>query len=287
MTGYIGRFAPSPTGALHFGSLISAIASYCDAHAHTGQWLVRIEDTDIPRNVPQAQDQILTALDAFGLHWHSTVRQQSQHLDDYNDTIAQLAARALVYGCACSRKQLAPNAPYPATCRDRSLGLPDHAVRLRIGTETLSFNDQIQGLYCENLQDTTGDFILHRRDGIISYQLAVVVDDALQGVTHVVRGADLLDNTARQLWLGQCLGYAPLQYAHVPLVMNKQGQKLSKQNLAKPINTMHAPELLRQALRLLGQPDVDLDTPERMLAQAVAQWRLDLIPRTTAFDSVF
>ena len=297
---YRGRFAPSPTGPLHFGSLITALASYCEAKSQKdksqqGQWLVRIEDTDIPRIQAGATRAILTALDAFGFEWDEPVVRQQDRLEYYEQALEQLKSHNLIYACQCSRKQLsglAGNrlsglATYPQTCRNLNLPFDQHAIRLKTTDQTICFDDLIQGYCCENLSQTTGDFVLKRRDGIISYQLAVVVDDALQGITHVVRGADLLDNTARQIWLGQCLTVPQLHYCHIPLAMNAQGQKLSKQNLAKPLDLTQAPQLIHQALQALNQPDVEVDTPKNMLVQAVNQWDMGRIKKRMQLGEVF
>ena len=288
---YKGRFAPSPTGPLHFGSLLTAIASYCQAHSQHGQWLVRIEDTDIPRIQAGAETAILTALEAFGFEWDEAVVFQRERLNLYEHALDQLQQQDLIYGCACSRKQLQAHdafiTAYPQTCRALNLPFEQHAIRLKTNNQTICFDDLIQGHCCENLSNTTGDFVLKRRDGIISYQLAVVVDDALQGITHVVRGADLLDNTARQIWLGQCLQVPQLKYCHIPLAMTAQGQKLSKQNLAKPLDLVQAPQLIQQALKALNQPDVDVDTPRNMLAQALGQWDMGHIAKGMQLEEIF
>ncbi|ONG38776.1 tRNA glutamyl-Q(34) synthetase GluQRS [Alkanindiges hydrocarboniclasticus] len=292
---YKGRFAPSPTGPLHFGSLITALASYCEAKAQNGQWLVRIEDTDIPRIQVGATTAILTALEAFGFEWDEPVVHQQDRLEYYEQALQQLKSNHLIYACQCSRKQLSGLSAnglgglgtYPQTCHHLNLPFDQHAIRLKTTDHTICFDDLIQGHCCENLNQTVGDFVLKRRDGIISYQLAVVVDDALQGITHVVRGADLLDNTARQIWLGQCLAVPSLHYCHIPLAMNAQGQKLSKQNLAKPLNLNQAPLLIRQALHALNQPDVEVDSPQRMLIQAVDQWDIKLIDHNMMLTQIF
>ncbi|WP_347453462.1 tRNA glutamyl-Q(34) synthetase GluQRS [Acinetobacter thermotolerans] len=278
---YVGRFAPSPTGPLHFGSLITAVASYCDARAHQGKWLVRIEDTDIPRIYPGSEEHILRAMDAFGFDPNAEIIFQKDRLDIYEGVIEQLRHQGLVYACQCTRKMLGSNHIYQGTCRDLNLPFEHQAIRLKVEDIEICFDDPLQGRHCSNLKQDLGDFVLKRRDGIINYQLAVVVDDYLQGMTHVVRGADLLDNTERQIYLGQLLGYPRLQYMHLPLAMNDQGQKLSKQNLAQALDLTQAPQLLQQALTALHQPDVELDTPERMLKQAVAQWNIKQIPHTT------
>ncbi len=278
---YSGRFAPSPTGPLHFGSLITAVASYCDARAHQGQWLVRIEDTDIPRIYPGSEAHILRSIEAFQFEPDAEIIFQKDRLDIYESVIEQLHQHGWVYACQCTRKMLGSNHVYAGTCRDLNLPFQQQAIRLKVSDQTICFTDRLQGTHCSNLQQDLGDFVLKRRDGIINYQLAVVVDDYLQGITHVVRGADLLDNTERQIWLGSLLGYPQLEYMHLPLAMNAQGQKLSKQNLAQALDLKRAPELLQQAIRALHQPEVDLDTPQNMLKQAIAQWNTDCIPHTT------
>ncbi|OAL78715.1 tRNA glutamyl-Q(34) synthetase GluQRS [Acinetobacter sp. SFA] len=278
---YVGRFAPSPTGPLHFGSLITAIASYCDAKANHGKWLVRIEDTDIPRIYPGSEEHILRAMDAFQLEPDAEIIFQKDRLDIYEDVIQQLRQQGLVYACQCTRKMLGSNHIYQDTCRDLGLAFEHQAIRLKVEDVEICFEDRLQGRHCSELKKDLGDFVLKRRDGIINYQLAVVVDDHLQGMTHVVRGADLLDNTERQIYLGQLLGYPRLNYMHLPLAMNDQGQKLSKQNLAQALDLTQAPQLLKQALQALHQAEVDLDAPHRMLQQAVAQWDIERIPHTT------
>ena len=277
---YVGRFAPSPTGPLHFGSLITAVASYCDARAHQGKWLVRIEDTDIPRIYPGSEDHILRCIDAFQFEADDAIIFQKDRLDIYDAVINQLHQNYLVYACQCTRKMLGSNHIYAGTCRDLNLPFEHHAIRVKVSDQEICFNDRLQGTHCSNLQQDLGDFVLKRRDGIINYQLAVVVDDYLQGMTHVVRGADLLDNTERQIGLGSILGYPKLEYMHLPLAMNNQGQKLSKQNMAQALDLNRAPELLQQAIRALHQPEVDLDTPAHMLKQAIAQWDIQHIPHT-------
>ncbi|MFA3058189.1 tRNA glutamyl-Q(34) synthetase GluQRS [Acinetobacter pittii] len=275
---YSGRFAPSPTGPLHFGSLVTAVASYCDAKAHQGKWLVRVEDTDIPRIYPGSEEHILTSLEAFQFEPDAEIIFQKNRLDIYESVLDQLKKEGLIYACQCTRKMLGSNAIYAGTCRDLNLDFQGQAIRVKVQDQQICFDDRLQGHHCSNLQHDLGDFVLKRRDGIINYQLAVVVDDYLQGITHVVRGADLLDNTERQIWLSQLLAYPQLSYMHLPLAMNDQGQKLSKQNLAQALDLSKAPELLQKAILALGQPNVDLDQPRLMLKQAVAQWNVDLIP---------
>ncbi|MCG5228345.1 tRNA glutamyl-Q(34) synthetase GluQRS [Acinetobacter pittii] len=284
---YSGRFAPSPTGPLHFGSLVTAVASYCDAKAHQGKWLVRVEDTDIPRIYPGSEEHILTSLEAFQFEPDTEIIFQKNRLDIYESVLDQLKKEGLIYACQCTRKMLGSNAIYAGTCRDLNLDFQGQAIRVKVQDQQICFDDRLQGHHCSNLQHDLGDFVLKRRDGIINYQLAVVVDDYLQGITHVVRGADLLDNTERQIWLGQLLGYPQLSYMHLPLAMNDQGQKLSKQNLAQALDLSKAPELLQKAILALGQPNVDLDQPRAMLKQAVAQWNVDLIPHVQELSGTY
>ena len=287
LTRYSGRFAPSPTGPLHFGSLITAVASYCDARAHDGRWVVRIEDTDIPRIYPGSEEHILRSIDAFQFEPDAEIIFQKDRLDIYEQVIEQLHAQDLVYACQCTRKILGSNHIYQGTCRELKLSLNNQAIRIKIDDQTICFNDRLQGQHCSNLLYDLGDFVLKRRDGIINYQLAVVVDDFLQGMTHVVRGADLLDNTERQIWLGQKLNYPRLEYMHLPLAMNDQGQKLSKQNMAQALDLKQAPQLLQQALQALHQAPVDLDMPHVMLQQAIAQWSVDQIPHCMELPQIY
>lgn len=276
---YIGRFAPSPTGPLHFGSLLTAVASYCDAKANHGKWLVRIEDTDIPRIYPNSETHILSCIDAFQFEPDAEIIFQKDRLAIYEQVLDQLKQQHAIYACQCTRKMLGSNHIYAGTCQDLNLDFAEQAIRLKVDDLLICFEDRLQGRQCSNLKDDLGDFVLKRRDGIISYQLAVVVDDYLQGITHVVRGADLLDNTARQIWLGSILNYPSLSYMHLPLAMNVQGQKLSKQNLAQALDVSKASELLQQAILALGQPNVELNQPRIMLQQAVQQWDVNLIPK--------
>ncbi len=287
---YRGRFAPSPTGPLHFGSLVAAVASYLEAKTRHGKWLLRMEDLDRPREMAGAADDILHTLQAFGFEWDGTVLYQSRRDDVYAAALARLKQTGLVYGCACTRREIADSAThgidgpvYPGTCRS---GLPPgrlpRAWRMVTEDRAISFDDAVQGRLRQNLQRDIGDFVLKRADGLYAYQLAVVVDDAEQGITDIVRGADLLDSTPRQIYLQQVLGYATPHYAHVPVAANVDGEKLSKQTLAAALDAVSAVPLLWQALQFLGQrPDpalrqADLDA---VWAWAQAHWRLERIPR--------
>ncbi|MDR1888802.1 MAG: tRNA glutamyl-Q(34) synthetase GluQRS, partial [Zoogloeaceae bacterium] len=258
-----GRFAPSPTGELHFGSLVAALASCLDTRAKGGEWLLRMEDVDAPRNVPGAAESILASLEAHGFAWDGPVLWQSTRMEAYKAALERLLAANLAYGCVCSRKDIAANSRtlaqdggllYPGTCRN---GLPPgqnpRAWRLKVAPGPCVFRDSIQGEQFQDLARDVGDFVLLRADGQFAYQLAVVVDDAEQGVTRIVRGADLLDSTPRQIWLQHCLGYATPRYAHVPVAVNAAGEKLSKQTLAPPLDADKAAENLVAALDFLGQ----------------------------------
>jgi len=286
---YVGRFAPSPTGPLHFGSLVAAVASFLDARAVGGRWLVRMEDLDQPRSEPGAADTILRQLEAYGLHWDGAVIYQSQRDDAYAAALDALKARGAVYPCACTRSQLT-QAPhnhegetiYPGTCRN---GLPAGAIarswRVRVPDVSTHFHDRIHGDLQQNLAHDVGDFIVKRADGLFAYQLAVVVDDAFQGITHVVRGADLLWNTPRQIYLQGLLALPTPVYAHVPLITNAAGQKLSKQTLAPALPETGRGAVLAQALAVLGHsPPADLAgaKPAELLAWAGAHWQIENVP---------
>ena len=230
---YRGRFAPSPTGPLHFGSLVAALGSYLDARAQGGEWLLRIENIDAPRTVPGAEASILNTLEALGFTWDGPVVRQSERLDVYHGALVRLQAEGLVYPCACTRSEIAARTSeasvdggllYPGTCRaGLPAGVAARAWRLRVPDREFAFVDRVQGAHRQNLEREVGDFVLLRADGQYAYQLAVVVDDALQGVNAVVRGVDLLDSTARQIWLQQCLGVPTPTYAHLPVVVNASG----------------------------------------------------------------
>jgi glutamyl-Q tRNA(Asp) synthetase len=248
---YRGRFAPSPTGPLHFGSLVAAAGSWLDARRAGGRWLVRIEDIDETRNVPGADSLILRTLEAYGLTWDEEVVWQTRRHSLYAAALRQLGAKA--FPCACTRKE-APGR-YPGTCRD---GIPPgrapRAFRLRVDDTPITFHDRRLGSFTEVLTESCGDFVLRRADGLYAYQLAVVVDDAAQHITDVVRGADLLDSTARQIFLQRQLGVPTPRYLHLPVVLNDDGQKLSKQTHAPPVDPAGDAVTLARALRFLGVP---------------------------------
>jgi glutamyl-Q tRNA(Asp) synthetase len=251
---YRGRFAPSPTGPLHFGSLVAALGSYLDAKTHGGEWLVRMEDLDTPRVVPGAADDILRTLEQFGLEWDGPVLYQSARMDAYETVLSELRRGNLVFPCDCSRKDLVDR--YPGTCRSGLRGRRDAlAWRFRASGEIVQFEDRRLGPQCQNVEDYVGDFVVKRADGLFAYQLAVVVDDAFQGITDVVRGEDLLDSTARQILLQRALGYQQPRYLHLPVAVNELGQKLSKQTGATALDPERKAELLEKARLLIGSID--------------------------------
>lgn len=287
---YRGRFAPSPTGPLHFGSLVAAIGSYLEAKTRGGLWFLRMEDVDTPRCSTKAADEILRALEACGLAWDGDVIWQSRRKEAYAEALERLKAANRVFACACTRRELADSviAPdgaviYPGTCRQGlSAGRAARAWRLRVGETRLGFDDAIQGRVDSDLAHEVGDFILLRADGLFAYQLAVVVDDAESGITHVVRGADLLASTARQVYLQQCLGLATPGYAHLPVVVNSAGEKLSKQTHAAPFDVSRPEPVLFAALAFLGQqPPRELinASSSEILDWVMNAWRLDQVPR--------
>jgi glutamyl-Q tRNA(Asp) synthetase len=263
---YRGRFAPSPSGPLHFGSLVAAMGSYLDAKCHKGTWLVRIEDIDPPREKPGAADQILSTLETFGFEWDGPVIYQSKRLEAYQDALHQLARDGLIYECTCSRSEInaigqhgIEGVIYPGTCRTRSpesctLNKPK-AVRIITTEQPIQFNDGIAGSQTQNIAKEIGDFILKRADGLFAYQLAVVIDDAYQNITHVVRGADLLTSTPRQIYLQRLLNLSTPSYSHLPLVLNKDGSKLSKQSGSQPVNGSTVLTALKGAWNFLNQID--------------------------------
>ncbi len=278
---YRGRFAPSPTGALHFGSLVAAVGSYLDAKHQQGEWLVRIEDLDTPRNVAGAADAILRTLEAYGLHWDGAVAYQSQRIALYEAALEQLKAHC--YPCVCSRKTIAAQQGelvYAGTCRNGIASSSSKSVawRLRVNDSSIHFTDRLQGDISQHLVTKVGDFVVKRADGVFTYQLAVVVDDAAQGITHIVRGADLLDSTPRQIFLQQQLGLSTPHYLHLPLVVNAQGEKLSKQTLAQPIDTQHPVGTLYAALVFLHQsPPTELQCSDlaTLWHWAIIHWQPD------------
>ncbi len=289
---YVGRFAPSPTGPLHFGSLIAAVASCLDAKCHGGKWLVRIEDVDQTRCKPEWALNILRTLESLGFEWDGEIVTQSTHIDHYDAALEQLQSRQLLYACICSRKEIGDSAVrgiegpvYPGTCRNQHHAAQGAALRVITNNDPVEFEDRAQGRLSQRIESEIGDFILRRKDGLHAYQLAVVVDDALQAVTHVVRGADLLDSTARQIYLQRLLGYPTPAYLHFPVAVNELGQKLSKQTLAAGVNAQSARHALLAALRFLGQDSSDASragTNRELISAAALNWKPDLIPERRA-----
>lgn len=285
---YRGRFAPSPTGPLHFGSLVTALGSYLQARSQQGEWLVRMEDLDPPREQPGAADAILRALEAYHLHWDGAVLYQSTRSEAYEAALTQLAEGHYSFPCGCSRKTIADSGSpvYPGTCRN---GLPAgkvaRATRVRTPNQQFTFDDALQGLVESNLQTDVGDFVVRRADGLYAYHLAVVVDDAGQGITHIVRGMDLLSSTPPQRYLQQCLGYPQPQYSHLPIAVNAQGQKLSKQTFAAAVDLKKPGSTLSKALSFLGHaPDNELKDadPALLLEWALEHWSLANVPHSEA-----
>ncbi|KPN71315.1 tRNA glutamyl-Q(34) synthetase GluQRS [Neisseria sp. 83E34] len=288
---YIGRFAPSPTGLLHIGSLLTALASYADAKSQGGKWLVRMEDLDPPREMAGAADDILHTLEAFGFEWDGEVVYQSRRHDLYEAALANLKQRDLVYPCYCSRKRWQAAAAsgadgfvYDGHCAVQGYTPPPNAKtpawRLRVPDETVGFDDAVVGHYAQNLARDIGDFVLLRADGFWAYQLAAVVDDAEQGITHIVRGQDLLVSTPRQIWLQRCLAFNTPHYAHLPLLVNSFGQKWSKQTLAPALDTQKREDLLRQVMAYLNLPAAPAKVhPRELLDWAVTHWNINKMPK--------
>ncbi len=279
---YVGRFAPSPTGDLHFGSLLAALASYLDARKAGGLWLLRVEDLDPSREVPGSAAGIIHDLDNWDLRSDLAVLYQSQRTDAYQSICEQLIQQDLAYWCGCSRSELPESGVYPGTC---SAGLPagrkPRALRVRTFEGVIGFEDRIWGQIQHDLKRQSGDFVIRRADGNFAYQLAVVVDDAYQRVSDIVRGADLLDSTPRQIWLQRCLGLPTPKYAHIPLVTQIDGQKLSKRLQSDPLRKLDPLLTLRLALKFLGQESPQLDWKETW-NWALANWSLSKIPRLVA-----
>ena len=287
-----GRFAPSPTGPVHYGTLIAAVGSYLQVKSKDGEWLVRIEDVDITRRVKGADTDILKTLEAFGLEWDGKVIYQSKQTEYYEDAVEKLLSQSLVFPCLCSRKQLAEsgNLIYPGTCRRRSLPeSKEHALRLIAEDIDIDFNDAVMGKQTQNIKRQCGDFVIKRRDGLFAYQLAVVLDDALQNITEVVRGADLLDSTPRQIYLQQLLHYPTPDYCHLPLAIDSAGNKISKSDGAAKINLDDRERLLVSVLDFLGQkPPAELAQSgiNDIWSWALANWDVAAVPSKAQMQPV-
>lgn len=294
---YVGRFAPSPTGPLHFGSLIAALGSFLSTRQAGGRWLLRMEDIDPPREVPGAADAILRSLETHGLEWNGTVLYQSRRTQAYEEALERLQEAGLLYPCNCTRSEIAakgeygPFGPiYPGTCRNGARkGRKRHALRVLTHDRPITFEDRLQGPQTQCLQTSVGDFVVRRADGLYAYQLAVVVDDAAQGVTDIVRGADLLDSTARQIHLQQILGTPTPRYLHLPIAVNAQGEKLSKQTHAAPLDNLRPGENLWDALHFLRQnPPKSLRSAPafEVIEWATDAWRPDRVPQRNALQTL-
>ena len=315
MDKYRGRFAPSPTGPLHFGSLVAAVGSYLEARNRGGAWLVRMEDLDPPREQAGAADSILRTLEACGMAWDGDVMVQSRRSEAYRAALAQLETQGLVYVCGCSRREIADSHQtyaqprgahdtplarasgraaggegkpdgaliYPGTCRNGlAPGKVARATRVRVGDAVIEFEDSVQGKIRQDLAAEVGDFVLLRADGLCAYQLAVVVDDAEQGITDIVRGADLLDSTPRQIYLQQGLGLSTPRYLHLPAAVNAAGEKLSKQTRAAPVDARDPVPALAQVMQFLGQSppeELSRESLSGFWAWALAHWDAGRIPR--------
>lgn len=280
-TQYVGRFAPSPTGPLHFGSLLAAVASYLQAKSRSGLWLLRVEDIDPPRQQEGAIEEILTALERYGFEWDGPVTYQSENAARHHQVVAELQAAGLAYPCSCSRRDLATakqgplGAIYPGTCRNGCQG-DEFAVRVRTDDAPIEFVDALQGTQCQRLESESGDFVIRRRDGLIAYHLAVVVDDFDQGISEIIRGIDLLDSTPRQIHLQRLLDYRTPAYLHIPVAENAEGQKLSKLTGAPAIPLEKINRTLVTALKALGQqppPELAMSSLDEIWIWSIKHWR--------------
>lgn len=291
---YRGRFAPTPSGPLHLGSLMTALASWLDARAQDGLWLLRIDDLDGPRCVPGADAQILAQLDAHGLHWDESPRHQSAHLDEYRAALDQLRETQRLYACRCTRAELATNsragpdgAVYAGTCRNAGLAETDHALRLAVDARDLRYDDGVQGELSRAAETELGDFVVRRRDGIFGYHLACAVDEHAQRISDVVRGADLIGSTFAQLCVLRALGWPAPRYHHLPVITGRDGLKLSKQNHATPIDAGSAGANLWWCLQALHQappPALREATPAVLLDWARQHWQRARVPAQTTLS---
>lgn len=288
---YIGRFAPSPSGPLHFGSLIAALGSYLQARSQQGAWLVRMEDLDPPREMPGAADDILRTLEAYALQWDGSIMYQSRRHDAYQAQINAWLHEREAYYCQCTRKQIKmAGGYYPGTCRELHQQAANSAVRLKVTTPVTHFYDKLHGRIEIPEALAQEDFIIHRRDGLFAYNLAVVLDDIEQGVTEIVRGADLIEPTGRQINLYRLLQHPEVSYLHLPLAVTENGNKLSKQNHAPAIDKANPKPALLQAMTFLGMnPPADLMacSLDDILKWGALHWRVDRLPKTTAITLAF
>ncbi|MDT8409355.1 MAG: tRNA glutamyl-Q(34) synthetase GluQRS [Wenzhouxiangellaceae bacterium] len=278
---YRGRFAPSPTGELHFGSLLAAVGSFLQARSRGGQWLLRIEDIDTPREVPGAAASQIATLEAFGMRPDQPVAFQSRSALFHSQALAQLRALGLAFDCGCSRSMLPGTGIYPGTCRaGLPAGRPARSVRFRVPDAPLAVHDRVFGNFSECLPTICGDFVIRRADGLFAYQLAVVVDDLRAGITEVVRGQDLLESTGRQQALYAALGSKSPDWLHLPLVVDRHGRKLSKSGHADPVARLSRTRALGRVLQALGhQPPPGLRSLEALWSWAIRNWQVERIPR--------
>lgn len=286
---YIGRFAPSPTGPLHLGSLYAALASFLHARACQGQWLLRIDDLDGPREVAGASESIIDTLQSYGLHWDGPIVYQSSHLEGYQTIIEQLISEELVYPCTCSRKALSALKThiYPGTCRHLKHQKPPYSLRLKSTESEIRFDDELQGQQASHFAREHGDFIIKRKDSITAYQLAVVIDDHLQNISHVVRGFDLLDSTPKQIALQNILGFKSPHYCHFPIIIDQQGNKLSKQRCAQPVSAETPQKTLFLLLELLQQnPPSQLKTAsvQKIISWGIEHWQSAPLKKVRAIN---
>lgn len=294
---YVGRFAPTPSGPLHFGSLVAALGSFLQARSRSGRWLLRVDDLDAPRVLPGSIEGILATLAAFGLHWDGEVIYQSQRYEAYREGLRKLQDTGLCFECGCSRKALVQTATrqgtegliYPGTCRQQA---PDpkrpHSMRMWVQGVTVPWHDQHFGPQLQNLEQDIGDFVVWRGDGVCSYHLSVALDEPDFGVTEVVRGSDLMASTPRQIWLMRLLGKRVPDYLHLPVAVNAQGEKWSKQTKAPALNAAMASVQLHKALEFLGQaPPTELKHApcEELLGWACQHWNLDQVPKFSKIEA--
>lgn len=284
----VGRFAPSPSGPLHFGSLVAALGSYLSVRNKQGRWLLRIEDLDPPREIPGATAQIIRTLETLGFEWDGDITYQSKRLDLYRDAVREIERTGMAYRCTCSRREITElglpgleGIRYPGTCRIAKHQSTDSSIRVVTDDTSIAFEDGVQGRHQQKLQTDVGDFIIQRRGGLMAYQLAVVVDDADQGITEVIRGSDLLSSTPRQIYVQRLLGLDQPVYLHLPVAMHTDGDKLSKQTGAIGINAADGPRMLYQALQFLGQqplPELISAPAAELLAWGEKNWKVANIP---------
>ena len=292
ISNYIGRFAPSPTGPVHLGTLIAAVGSYLQAKKNRGKWLIRMEDVDTTRTVRGSDSEILNTLEAFGFEWNGEILYQSKQTEHYEYALEQLKLLSLVFPCSCSRKQLANSNSqiYPGTCRSRQLPeTGEHALRILAQDITIEFNDIVMGKQSQNMEQQCGDFVIKRRDGLFAYQLAVVVDDALQNITEIVRGSDLLDSTPRQIYLQQLLAYPTPDYCHLPLAVDSDGNKISKSEGATKVDIKNREKLMCDVLDFLGQnapADLSASNINDIWSWAEEHWDVTHVPSKTHIQPV-